>query len=114
MTRLSMLRNEADQRRQEFLRTTQALSERASAGKLLDELVGAADPALTVLGRVNARMKENPIVLLVAVTLFWALTSTRLLAKDRQPLVRDQSRRPSRLPTSRKGDQHGYFNTAND
>jgi hypothetical protein len=113
MTRLSELRNTADQRRTEFFRTTQVLAEKTRPLRLVDEAVGAADPAFTVLKRASARMQEYPVVVLVALTLVWVLTSTGQAGRERQNPAPRHHRRSSRLlSTTNKGEDHGYFNTS--
>jgi hypothetical protein len=113
MMRNDNLRVEADRRAAVFFQSVSAMSERMRPTRLLNEIVGVADPDFALLNRFKTEVKRNPFAMLAAVGGLWLLAQQ---LKRREPATTSATRHGMwrhRLPRATlKGDEHGYINDA--
>jgi hypothetical protein len=113
MMRNESLRAEADRRSAVFFKSAAVMSERMKPARLLNEIVGAADPEFTLLNRFETEVRRNPFALLAAVGGFFLLARQ---LQNREPHTKPATRpgmRRNHLPgATLKGDEHGYINDA--
>lgn len=113
MMRNDSLRVDADRHRAVFFHAASAMSERMRPARLLNEIVGVADPDFALLNRFKIEVKRNPFAMLAAVGGLWLLAQQ---LKRREPATKSATRhgmRQHRLPrATQKGDENGYINDA--
>jgi hypothetical protein len=107
------LRVEADRRSAVFFQSASAMSERMKPARLLNDIVGAADPDFVLLNRFETAVKRNPFALLAAVGGLWLLARQVQHGEQATESATRRGMRRHRLPhATPKGDDNGYINDA--
>jgi hypothetical protein len=102
MSRIAELRRQADLRRLAFLDTAEAVRQRATPLRILDDAVGAFEDEFKILQRIEKQLKANPFLFLAGFATLWLIArQINSGAPRKEPAVRRRGK--SVRPSARKG-----------